>query len=331
MKSLILLKNLTVENANAIAGFTWGFPAISNFLGFTHALSRKLNEQQGLSLGGCAVICHQHNVQAHQPAGWGDYVFSLTRNPLTKKLKSPPFVEEARMHLNISLLIECDFTAFDLDFETGTEEQDELLFKRWITEKVYTQRLAGGTITNIGSIEYLSLPEDGEAQHKEQRKLLLRLLPGFVLVDRQDLLQSHHQQRLADQPDAELLDSWLDFIALKYQVSPDDIQQSPAPTEGEKATWQRIPKPASGWLVPITTGYQAISPLYEKGRVARTRDASVPFRFVESVHSIGQWISPHRISRLDSIIWQYQHNDDSYLCQNNYSSTLSETTNSESN
>jgi CRISPR-associated protein Csy2 len=34
MSSLILLRRMKVENANAIAGLTYGFPAITHFLGF---------------------------------------------------------------------------------------------------------------------------------------------------------------------------------------------------------------------------------------------------------------------------------------------------------
>ncbi|WP_234004635.1 type I-F CRISPR-associated protein Csy2, partial [Cronobacter sakazakii] len=33
MSSLILLSHLRVENANTVAGLTWGFPAITHFLG----------------------------------------------------------------------------------------------------------------------------------------------------------------------------------------------------------------------------------------------------------------------------------------------------------
>ena len=36
MSSLILLRRVRVENANAIAGLTYGFPAITHFLGFSH-------------------------------------------------------------------------------------------------------------------------------------------------------------------------------------------------------------------------------------------------------------------------------------------------------
>ena len=60
MKSLLILKNINVENANTIAGLTYGFPAITHFLGFVHALSRKLHQKSRVGLGGCAVIYHQH-------------------------------------------------------------------------------------------------------------------------------------------------------------------------------------------------------------------------------------------------------------------------------
>lgn len=87
MKSLLILKHVQVQNANAIAGLTWGFPGITNFLGFTHALSRYAEKIQGVRFDGCAVVCHSHQVQAHQPTPYGEYVFALTRNPLTKEGK----------------------------------------------------------------------------------------------------------------------------------------------------------------------------------------------------------------------------------------------------
>jgi CRISPR-associated protein Csy2 len=42
MSQYIVVNRIKVQNANAIAGFTWGFPAITNFLGFVQNLSRKL-------------------------------------------------------------------------------------------------------------------------------------------------------------------------------------------------------------------------------------------------------------------------------------------------
>ena len=54
--SLFIIKNMHIEGANAIAGFTYGFPAITQFLGFVLALSRKDEPQHVLSVGGCPVM-----------------------------------------------------------------------------------------------------------------------------------------------------------------------------------------------------------------------------------------------------------------------------------
>jgi len=319
MKSLLILERLRVENANAISGMTWGFPAITNFLGFTHALSRFTQVKQGVSLGGCGVICHWHQVKAHQPGGRGEYVFGLTRNPLIMKGKeavTAPFNEEGKIHLEVSLLIECDFIAYDLPDETGNDEENIERFTRAIKEKLLTLRLAGGNIQSIQQVRFETLPERTEEQQKWTRKKLLKLLPGFALVDRSELLTEHFQQLKEQQPEAELLDAWLDFAALKYQAQPDP--DSEELTEKTPAIWELQPKPAEGWLVPIMTGYQSISPLYEPGEVAHTRDPSVPFRFVESAYGIGQWLSPHRIKKLEHLIWRYHQIDDSYLSSNHY-------------
>jgi len=322
MKSVLMLKHLRVQNANAISGLTWGFPAITNFLGFSHALSRFVQDRHDLTFGGCAVICHQHQVQAYQPGGYGEYVFALTRNPLTKEGKTASFNEEGRMHMDVSLLIECDFTINDIDFDTDDEDQDRLLFEQQLTEKIYSMRLAGGTPLSIGDVSFIDLPDMPEDRDKTFRRLMLGVLPGFLLVDRSDLLQEHFAQLKQQQPDVQLLDAWLDFSALKYQAQA-QVTDGEEIDESTPAEWNYVSKPGQGWLVPIMTGYQAISPLYEPGEVAHTRDSETPFRFAESVYSVGQWLSPHRIKKIDQIFWHYHFEADCYLCRNSYQPEIS--------
>lgn len=317
MKSLLILKRMHVQNANAIAGLTWGFPGITNFLGFTHALSRYVEELQGVKLGGCAVVCHSHQVQAYQPAQYSEYVFALTRNPLTKEGKTAPFNEEGRMHMEVSLIIECDFITDDLDFGVASESENIALFEHKLSRKIPTLRLAGGTIQAIENIELHGLNEDLEERGKEFRKTMLRLLPGFMLVDRTSLLNEHLSALQQQQPDADLLDAWLDFSALRYRAYP-QIPEGETANETTPADWRYVAKPGEGWLVPITTGFKAISPLYLPGEVANARDVSVPFRFVESAYGVGQWISPHRVRDLNDIFWRYQQDGDWYLCKNDY-------------
>lgn len=314
MKSLLLLKHVQVENANAITGLTYGFPAISHFLGFTHALSRRLEQAHGLRLGGCAVVVHQHQVQIRQPGGRGDYVFALSRNPLVRNKKTgefttAPFNEEGRMHLDVSLLIECEFNADDLPFGGAQPEQDAAQLEHWLRQQVPTLRLAGGTIKTLQMVRWFELAQDSGEQAKQVRRTLMGLLPGFTLIQRHDLLVQHHEGRLAQSADAQLLDSLLDFVALQYRCEQSE--------EGE-VNWGRVDKPGAGYLVPIAVGYQAISDLYAPGVVSHSRDPETPFCFVESIYSIGQWLSPHRVGKLEQILWRYRHQDDLYLCDNGY-------------
>lgn len=323
MKSLLQLNRIRVENANAISGMTWGFPGITHFLGMTHALSRFVYAQHGLHLGGCGVISHWHEVKAHQPSGVGEYVFALTRNPLVlngQDAVTAPFNEEGKMHMEVSLLIECDFLPRHLAFNSGNPEEDAKRFAQQIQEQLLTMRLAGGTILSVQSVELDTVPDDTQ---RWARKKLLRLLPGYALISRHDALQQHHAVLQQDNPKADLLDAWLDFIALRYKAEPTqeaEPDENPEPTKA-LTVWSLQPKPTEGWLVPIHTGYQGISPLYAPGDIAHARDPSIPFRFVEGTYSVGQWLSPHRLQHPEQLIWRYQHQEDLYLCVNSPSLT----------
>lgn len=319
MKGLLILKNIKIENANAIAGMTYGFPAISNFLGFTHALSRKLEKKCGLSLGGCAVVCHEHEVNMYASSTWGEHIFSLTRNPLTSKGETPAFNEEARMHMTVSLIIETNFSDIGIKkiFDNNQDfvNKEELLY--WIKEQSYIQRMAGGTILNIESVAYINYSAD----MKKIRPLLFSLLPGFFLVDRNDLLKSHFSKRRVEQPTIELLDVWLDFVRLTYQAETNEA-------DPEKAEWVLQSKPETGWLVPLAIGFQGISPLHDAGTVKNARDGRYPLQFVEAMYSIGQWISPHRIREhniFESLFWHYQYQPNHYLCHNQFQQPMLQT------
>lgn len=309
----MIFERLSVQDANCIAGFTYGFPAITHFLGFGHALSRKLSVSHNLGLQGCAVICHQHQIHAYQPKENRDFVFAQSRNPPREKGKNkdgkekaaipPPIIEEGKMNMTVSLVMACP----DLNI-SRTAEINAL--KQTLHDLALQHRLAGGSIEKISAIHILN---------KDEQKLLRivkrLLLPGFVLMDRADLLASHYQTLKQQQADADLMDAWLDFSALKYQAQPKIKEGELEPTDTTEAEWHRMDKPAKGWLVPITNGYKAISPVYPPGEVANTRDTNTPFCFVEAAHSIGEWRSLHRIQEVADMLWHYRHEQDWYLCQ----------------
>jgi len=298
MQTLIWIKRIKVENANCIHGLTWGFPAMTNFLGFTHALNRQLNESDVFNLDGCAVIAHDTQVQAHSPKGF-EYIFAQTRNPLTKESKTAPINQEGRIHMTISLLLSSEQLTRDLDWSDSVAE-DEKALQQAVVRFLQRGRIAGGTVPSVENhqVEVISLGL-GEVRQTEERRIRMGLLPGFALVDRSELLAEYCEKN----PDMDMLDAWLNFAELRYHYS------------AEQDGWYIDPK--QDYLVPICRGFKAISELHEAGTVASSRDKETPFRLVESVYGVGQWLSPHRSQSLNDLIWRYQYKGEWYLAENN--------------
>lgn len=324
LDALLILNRVRVENANAVQGLTYGFPAIPQFLGFTHALERNFAQQEDLKLVGCGVVVHQHQTHCHRTAPFSPKVFALTRNPLDKSGKTAAFNEEGKMHMTVSLVIA-------VEGRVKTNAIDSL--KQGFLKQAQCQRLAGGLITSIKSSE-LNIVSDDEDGTTAIRKFMRQLLPGFALVNRGQLLADHYAALQESQSEVTLSDAWLDFSALKYSAPhllPKNDNETLSEEEKaqrlkEKISWVIEKKAFPGWLVPIMVGYRAISELYQPGEVAKTRDPSIPFRFVESVYSIGEWINPIRLKNIEDLLWTYrvQPDDGWYLAHNTCPSRVSE-------
>lgn len=310
MKSFLILPRIKVEGANAISGILYGFPAVTHFLGYVHALSREIDARLGVKLGGCGIICHHHQIHTYQIGKGRENIFSLTRNPLTKEGATSPFNEEGRIGMEVSLVIECDFTQDDFSIGNGFEKKKD--FEKLVDQLAVVRRLAGGVITEMAPSQFHESLQDEVKAGLQFRRILRRLFPGFVLRDRSEIFEEY----LSKHPALSTVEAMLDFYALKYKaVDPLDSEIA----ESGKIEWKQIPKPSGrGWIVPIQCGYKAISPLYEGGKTACTRDLNVPFRFVEPIYGLGEWMGIHRIQNIDSMIWQYQYDEDFYICLNNY-------------
>lgn len=314
MSTYITLSHIQIQNANCVNGLTYGFPAVTHFLGYIHAISRKLEQSHNypdtgdnITLGGCAIICHQHQIHAYQPKGFGEYIFALTRNPLTKGGKTAPIIEEGKMHLTVSLVVKYE------GLISGGEEGIKALQKH-LKKLFLTQKLAGGVINDIRNIVIESANSDTE-QAMLTQKIRRRLLPGFLLLDRSQYLEKHLSDLQETNPKAEILDAWLDFSTLKFKAKA-TLDEGEELSDKSKATWKYIPKPESGYLVPITTGYRAISEVHKAGDVAGVRDPRVPFCFVEAVYGLGEWQSPHRLQNIEDALWNYHDEEGWYLCTN---------------
>lgn len=314
MSQYIVLSQIKVQNANSIAGFTWGFPAITQFLGFTHALSRKISKryegQYETELSGCMVIANHVNNRVYQPKDYADYEFLQSKNPpvlARHKSASPPIIEEGKLSATVSLVIELTNSML-----LTTEKLSE--FESIIEEHVRSMRLAGGVVLGIDKVQLLSAntADDKTAQLARVKRLCM---PGFVLQDRSSYLAEHSQALIDEGKDQAGFSAWLDFAALKMVASPKNNDSSVELTEHVEANWDYQKKPFDGYLIPLMTGYKAISQEYAAGEVEDVRDINTPARFVEAVHSVGEWQSLHRVNDIESCTWHYAQENDWYLCQ----------------
>ena len=312
VKNLLVLPRLRVQNANAISSpMTWGFPAMSAFVGLMHALERKLAEASlPVSLGRVGVICHDFEAQATE----GGYIrgFHLTRNPVDKTGGTAAIVEEGRVHLDITLIFTID---------TGAEESEHENIAKKIGEIVAGMRIAGGSVIPNRAVpshkqrpQWVTLDDDEEERQKQFARLKRRWLPGFALTLRDDYLTEHLQTLQQQNSEASLLDAWLDLSRLNHVCT---LESEGKPNE--KPVWQ-AQRPYRGWLVPIPVGYGAISDLFQPGEVANARDTKTPFRFVESLYSIGEWVSPHRMKQPEDLLWYVDNDEEAglYRLNNDY-------------
>lgn len=305
-RHLLVLPRLRVQNANAISSpLTWGFPAMSGFVGFMHALERRLSDAHYLEFHQVGVVCHRHEILA-SPNSYNEKQFHLTRNPIHKaslinrdgSLTSPAIPDDGRMHLDISLIFAVSGDNCALDEAARAE------LARDIHEEVCGMRLAGGSVFGAQTghkndePRLVSLPDNADEYEKAFRRLRRCLLPGFALVLNEKALTDRQTDLHARGAASDRLNAWLDFARLHRDCRID--------SENDIHRWEIRSSP--GWQVPIPIGYGALGDLHEPGEVANTRDTTTPFRFVESLYSIGQWVSPHRLNRPEALLW-YVDND----------------------
>lgn len=291
MRNFLLIPHLKIQNANAMSSpYTIGFPAMTAWLGAIHALQRKLQAQgyTNIVLDKVAISCHHFDLQTYK--GRGDFVHSIvgTANPLDKDGNRPAFIEEARCHLEVSLLIECQ----NLD----PDEEKQLLAD--VQKLILSMKFASGDVLAVKNCSLQYFDEDGD-QNQQLKPLLNKLMLGHVLIERRDLvIESMNEGK-------DGLDAVLDYLKITHSSTQD---------EDGKVTWSSKRK-TTGWLVPIAVGFQGIS---ELGQAKNQRDANTPHRFAESVITLGEFIMPYRIESMDQLLWQYHVDleNNLYLCQN---------------
>ena len=308
---VLVLPHLMVHNANAVSSpLTHGFPSITAFLGLMWALERKTRAAgMELAFNAAGVVCHSFDEQTTE----GGFVksFRLTRNPVGKDGGTAAIVEEGRIHLDVSLLLAVYAERWDED-----AQQRDL---QTIADLLQGMRIAGGTLLPNARVYgtrtqpwIADFTGNADDQIHEFRKLYPRLLPGSALVARDDLIDRRLQELQATTSGATHLDAWLSLSRINWHYD--------AAAESGKGAWQNDHRKGSGWIVPIPVGYGALGDLHPAGSVPNARDTTTPFRFVESLYSMGEWIGPHRLHSPQDLLWYADSRPDEglYRCRNDY-------------
>lgn len=328
--AVLVLPRLRVQNANAISSpLTWGFPSITAFTGFMVALARRMGDEACIRFQSVGVVCHGFEAQVTR----GGYTrsFCLTRNPVLQDGSTAAIVEEGRVHLDITLVFEVQIATELLDDDAARAE-----CAARIGECVAGMRVAGGSVMpplplngrRPPPARLAPLTEAPETRAKQFRQLRRQWLPGFALVSRDDVLQKRLETlragALPDQPKPSLLDAWLDLSRINHRAVIRTERDEATDASVETVEWATDQRP--GWLAPIPVGYAALSDQHPPGAVAGARDVTTPVQFVESVYSIGQWISPHRVDDLAQLTWRAEHTPATglYRCTNAYQAPITD-------
>jgi len=181
----------------------------------------------------------------------------------------------------------------------GVPKDDDDAFLQAIRLALHSgMKMASGDILDFNSPEVFTILNVADV-----KKLTRKLMPGYALIERRDLMNSDMQSTGKD-----AFDVMLDYLTIKHRSEKTITQQGK-----EKVSWRAFRK-IPGWIVPIATGFHGIS---EVGLAKNQRDPNMPHRFVESVITLGEFIMPYRIDNLDHMLWHYHVDLDKslYLCQ----------------
>lgn len=309
MKSYLLIRHMLVHNANAMSStLTIGVPAVTAWMGAVHALERKIQQQgrcKDILFTGAGISFHHCSLQVFKSSIDAVYLIRGTANPAEPKNKNegktqnkkissdmrelnlPSFIEEPRIHLDISLLVELE----------GLDGDNDEEFLDCVRKLLPSMKMAGGDILEIGESRLCY----ADREHpQEERKVLSALMPGFVLIERDDLI------RQMTESGADSLQALLDYLKITRTARKDE--------NGNIDGWDYSRK-GNGWLVPISVGFKGIS---ELGNVENQRDPSVLHQFVENAVTLGEFRMPYRFDHVDDILWHYEYDSKNslYLCSN---------------
>ena len=287
IKQILVLPHIKVHNANAWSSpYTAGFPSVCAFGGAVHALQRKYNDKGfgDLEITGFGVISHKFNMRAYRENTYSDLSIISAANPLDKNGNRPSFVPEIKCGMEISLL--CELGKNNYDSEVLNEMASCLVNGNF--------RIASGDVQPTVKPYIVNLDTENVEDKAFNKYIIQRLMPGYALIERRELMIESMKQG------NDALDALLEHIAVNAEptINSDKIEINRSRKE-------------RGWLVPISTGYAAVSSL---DKAINQRDTDTPHCFAESMVTLGEFKMLHRFSNISSLLWHsiYDENNSTY-------------------
>lgn len=296
MKTYLLLPHLRIHGANGMScAYAAGFPAMTAFLGFVQALENKIGFAKFQKVG---LVVHKSELQAYYQESSYCWNLKLRKAPSDRNGNASPIIEQALIHMEISLLIEVD----------GIQPQQEPELLEHLRKILPMMRIAGGTILGFWEIPDLFYVEEGAhsgQEHEEDssipHEILHRLMLGYALISRTDLMDKLQKEGRGDALDRIL-----------YAISLQNIPHESA--DGTVCEWERK-KLIPGWLVPLAVGFHDLSGAI---RVKEQRAYHREHHFAEPLLTLCEFKMPYHFTSIDEMMWQYHYDSSkgNYLCVN---------------
>ncbi len=281
IKQLLILPHLKVNNANGWSSpITSGFPSVCALGGSIHALQRQLNNNgfNCIEITEFGIISHKFKEHSYRERKYEDASIIACAKPLDKNGKRSSFVPEIKCTMEISLICDIEGCSNVEDIEQAVE--------KIINNSV---RIASGDVSLTAKPYIVNV---GTEEHDEnfKRYIIRKLMPGYALIERRDLMINSMKEG------HDALDALLAHVCVMNEPFLNNGRIEIKQSRNEK-----------GWIVPISTGYAAISDI---AKAVNQRDPDSQHRFAESLVTLGEFKMLHRIKNVNSLLWHADYDED---------------------
>ena len=280
----LILPHLKVFDANAFTGkLTFGFPALTSFGGAVDKVMRHINEKlPQLRAEGFGVICHDFELKMHRKFSNQEFQPVYKKKPMVlagQKIKQPSFIPEISCDLEVTLLIMVE----------GLKNNEADLMLSLADGSVNSNlKIAKGRIKKAEKAIFIQLADTDKEKIEELLKEKIKA--GYALVSRQALVKREMEQG------KDALEILCDYLCESVTEINNDTDKQ----------LRLVAHKAEGNLVPVCTGYRAIS----SSQVVRNqRDPDCSHVFAENIITLGEFVSSSTINNLENLLW-YRVSDD---------------------